>query len=233
MWDAFLLSIGQLTDKRVFSVMTKAVLITIGIFIVGGVALFFFLQFLFSRFGLEQGSWLAVAAALLIAVGAGFLLFQVVAIAVLNVFSDEMVEAVEEKHYPERAATARPLGNWKGLKMGLRSAARAIGYNILALPVYLVLLFTFVGPAIAFLILNGYLLGRDLEEMVISRHLHNPEVASWRLEKSSKLWLGMISTFLLLIPMVNLAAPLVSAAMAAHLVHRGAKKTDTLPAAQS
>lgn len=233
MWDAFLLSIGQLTDKRVFSVMVKVTLITIGVFAVGGVALFFFLQFLFPLIGLDQGSWIAALAGVLIAVGAGTLLFRVVAIAVLDIFTDEMVEAVEEKHYPKRAASAGRLGGWKGFKMGLRSAGRALGYNLLALPVHVVLMFTGIGPAIAFFLLNGYLLGRDLQEMVFSRHQHDPDVVNWKLETMPKLWLGIIATFLLMIPFVNFVAPLVSAAMATHLIHRGSLTFEAGPNADA
>ena len=59
------------------------------------------------RFGVEQG-WAGLAAVLLVPI-AMWLLFRVVALAVLQFFADEVVAAVEARHYPARAAQARPL----------------------------------------------------------------------------------------------------------------------------
>ena len=54
--------------------------------------------------------------------------------------------------------------------MGLASAGRGIGYNLLASPIYIGLLVTGVGTAFAFLAVNAILIGRDLQDMIASRH---------------------------------------------------------------
>ena len=55
------------------------------------------------------------------------------------------------------------------LRMGLASALRALVFNLLALPLYLVLLVTGVGTVALFALVNALLLGRDLGEMVAVR----------------------------------------------------------------
>jgi uncharacterized protein involved in cysteine biosynthesis len=104
--------------------------------------------------------------------------------------------------------------------MGLRSAARVVAVNLLLLPVYIVLLATGIGTAAAFLIVNGWLLGRDLGDMVAARHLDAAGVAAWRRgTKGPRFLLGLADAALFLIPVVNLAAPVLGAAMATHLFH--------------
>lgn len=66
--------------------------------------------------GYEGG--LAVAFALFVSVLALWLLFRAVVIAVVGIFADEVVAAVEARHYPAALATARPVSFARGLAMG-------------------------------------------------------------------------------------------------------------------
>lgn len=96
---------------------------------------------------------------------------------------------------------------------------RTIGWNLLALPAYILLLATGVGTIGLFLTLNAYLLGRDLADMVEPRHPDLPPMA--RLDR----WLmGLVSALLFLVPLVNLLAPIWSAAMAVHMLHGARRK---------
>jgi uncharacterized protein involved in cysteine biosynthesis len=105
--------------------------------------------------------------------------------------------------------------------MGLASAGRALGYNILAAPLYVLLLVTGVGVPIAFFAINAILLGRDLQDMVAARHVtdYRKLSAEWSLPKAQRFLLGLITALLLAIPFVNFLAPVLAAAMATHLVH--------------
>ena len=142
------------------------------------------------------------------------------AIAVLQLFADRIVAAVEARHYPAALASARPVGQGRAALLGVRSAGRAILVNLLALPVYLLLLVTGVGPAIAFFVVNGWLLGRDLGEMVAARHLRGAAVRDWRTANRSRLFvLGLAETGLFVVPVANILAPVIGAAMATHLFH--------------
>ena len=150
-----------------------------------------------------------------------WLLFRAVAIAVVGLFADDVVAAVEARHYPAALATARPVPFARGAAMGLRSALRVVAVNLLMLPLYLLLLATGIGTAAAFFLVNGWLLGRDLGDMVAARHLHRAEIAGWRRTTTARRFLlGLAGTGLLLVPIVNLVAPVIGAAMATHLFHR-------------
>src|SRR3546814_15832969 len=59
----------------------------------------------------------------------------------------------------------------RSIGLGLRSAGRLLLWNLLALPFYLLLMVTGIGPFILFFVINAVALGRDLGEMVAARHL--------------------------------------------------------------
>lgn len=226
MIQAFTRSLAQLTDRTILAILLKVILLTILLFILFGVAAYFGLVWLFAWLGWTGGGFAAATAAALIAILTGLLLFRIVAIFVLNIFSDDIVDAVERRYYPGRAETAKPPGYAIGIKMGLASAGRALGYNILAAPLYVVLLVTGIGVPIAFFAVNGLLLGRDLQDMVAARHVSDYQnlAAEWSLSKAQRFLLGLIAALLLAIPFVNFLAPVLAAAMATHLVH-GRRKT--------
>jgi uncharacterized protein involved in cysteine biosynthesis len=220
MTRAFLLSLGQLGDRAVLGVFAKSLAVTLAIFAVAGFALWWAVQGLLAHWIGWGSTGLATAFAAVVTVLALWLLFRAVAVAVVGLFADEVVAAVERRHYPDALASARAVPFARGLAMGLRSAARVVAVNLLLLPVYIVLLATGIGTAAAFLIVNGWLLGRDLGDMVAARHLDAAGMAAWRRgTKGPRFLLGLADAALFLIPVVNLAAPVLGAAMATHLFH--------------
>ncbi len=105
--------------------------------------------------------------------------------------------------------------------MGAGSAARAILWNVAAIPLYVLLLATGIGTPIGFFAVNAALLGRDLGDMVAARHRAPAELLAFRnATRIPRLLLGASGTALLLIPFVNLLAPVLGAAMATHVFHR-------------
>ena len=226
MFQAFTRSLAQLSDRTILAILLKVILLSLLLFAIFGVAAYFGLVWLFAWLGWNDGGFAAAAAAAIIAVLTGLLLFRIVAIFVLNVFSDDIVDAVERRYYPDRAETAKPPGYALGMKMGIASVGRALGYNLLAAPLYAVLLVTGIGAPIAFFAVNAILLGRDLQDMVAARHIadfRNSDT-SWTLPKVERFLLGLIAALLLAIPFVNFLAPVLGAAMATHLVHRKKEK---------
>lgn len=161
--------------------------------------------------GMMAGAVAAAALTLLL----GWLAFRTVAMAIVSLFADQIVAAVERAHYPASAATLRPVPIRHGAALALRSAGRAIGWNLLVLPLYAVLLFTGVGAPLLFLLLNAYLLGRDLADTVEPRH-----PAARPFTASERWWTGLAAAALFLVPFVNLLAPAWSVAMATHRFHR-------------
>lgn len=224
---ALSLTVGQLGDRRIIAVFAKSMLITLLLCAALGLALARGAQLLFNRWvdaSLLDGTSHGVAGGVIGALTLLLVLvlgFRLVAIPVLSFFGDEVVAAVEARHYPERAGAARRVGFGVAARLGLLSAGRFLLVNLLALPIYLFLLITAVGPLILFMAINAVLLGRDLAEMVAVRHLDSGDRRQWlRNHRFDFLLLGLIVTGLFLIPFVNLAAPVIGAGAAAHLFHR-------------
>ncbi len=223
MIEAFFLSVSQLGDRAFLRVLAKSLAVTIAVLLaVGGMLAWGARWVARDGFGLgDHAGTLAAIGATLAAVALAWLLFRVVAIAVIGIFADDVVEAVEARHYPAALATAKPVPFARSIAAGLRSALRAVVVNLLASPLYLVLLFTGIGTPVAFFVVNGWLLERDLSDMVAARHYG---AAAMRADRAAgrgrRFVLGLAGTGLLMVPFVNFVAPLLGAAMATHLFHR-------------
>jgi CysZ protein len=227
MIHGFFLALGQLTDRPVLLVLLKSLALTVLVFAGLGLGLWQAMGWLagwaneWMGLGSNAGA-LADVATLLLFVFGWWLLFRAVAVAVVGIFADEVVAAVEAKHYPAAHAAARAVPLGRSITMGIGSAVRTIGYNLLLSPLYLMLLVTGVGTAIAFFAVNAWLLGRDLGDMVAVRHMPYAQLAEWRRgTRLRRLALGAIGTGLFLVPFVNLVAPVLGAALATHAFHRG------------
>lgn len=227
MIHALVLSFGQLLDPRVVRVFLKSIALTLVLFALLGVGLWWGLHAAAERWG----SWLATSTvtaaladvlAVLILVFAWWLAFRAIAIAVIGIFADEVVEAVEAKHYPAAHASARAVPLGRSVAMGVRSILRLIGINLLLLPLYILLLVTGVGTAIAFFLVNSWLLGRDLGDMVAARHVPYDQLPAWRSRtRTRRFALGAVGTGVMLVPLLNLIGPILGAAMATHAYHLG------------
>jgi len=146
-----------------------------------------------------------------------WLWFRFVARAVIQFFADEVVRAVETRHYA-KAAAAPEAAFRDELAGSARGLARALAVNALVLPFALVLLVTGVGTALLFWAANAWLLGRELTEMVWLRHC-GPGRAALPVGKGARFALGGIVAAMLAVPFLNLIAPVLGAAAATHLVH--------------
>lgn len=214
--SALLRALPDLLLPGVRGVLLWSLLATALLFAALGLAGWWGLSALFAHLGWTGLDGAASAAlAVLLAIGCGWLLFRAVAMAVVGLFADRIVTAVEAAHFPSRHETARAIPLGEGIALALRSLGRALLWNALALPLYLLLLPTGAGPPLLFLVLNGYLLGRDLADLVEPRHPARP-----RFSRAARWQLGLVSALLFLLPVANLLAPLWSVAMAVHLFHR-------------
>jgi len=219
MIQALQLSFQSLSDRRVAMLLIKVVLCTFASFILLGVGMWFALDWLLEWLNIENGEYLSTFLSLAIIPISAFLLFRVVAVAITWIFADDIIDAVEDRYYPQKAAFGKRPGVGAGMHMALRSIARVVGYNLLALPLYILLLVTGVGTAIAFMLINALLLGKDLEDMLIARH----GASQGSIQKLPRLLLGFIGTVGMLIPFFNLLVPVLATAMAVHVVHSGSR----------
>lgn len=218
MISAFMLALGQLGDRRILAVLAKSIAITLVVFAALGWGGYFALGSALDSYGVADSGLQGVLALLATVLG-GWLLFRLVALAVLEQFADQVISAVEERHYPAAAATATPLG-WSGqARVGVAAMLRTVLYNVLALPVALLLSFTVIGAPLVFAGVNAITLGRELSDMVALRH-RRADGSVPRPSPATRFVLGAIVVALLTVPFVNLLAPVIGAAMATHLIHR-------------
>ncbi|WP_293701199.1 MULTISPECIES: EI24 domain-containing protein [unclassified Sphingopyxis] len=213
---AFLLALRDVPQPRVLRILLQSLALTLLLLLFAGAAIYFA-----TRWALDHWQWLGATerdmAGLLVVlaiVAGSWLLFRAVAIVVVGLFADAIVADVEGRHYPAAAARAVDVGWRQNIRLALASVVRLIGGNLLALPIYILLLVTGIGTPIFALFVNGLLLGRDLEAMVLARHPDRP-----RLDRPARWSLGLLSAASFVVPIANLLAPILSAAMAVHMLH--------------
>ena len=213
---AFLLALRDLPSPRVIRILAQSLALTLLIFAAAGAAIFFGVRWALAHWRWLDGASLDMAGVLiaLALVAGSWLLFRAVAIVVVGLFADAIVADVEGRHYPAAASRAIDVGWRQNIALALASLGRLIGGNLLALPLYIVLLVTGIGTPILALAVNALLLGRDLEAMVLARHPDRP-----RFDRPTRWSLGLLSAASFVVPVANLLAPILSAAMAVHLLH--------------
>jgi len=237
MLRALVLSLADLSDRRVIAILVQALAVTAIIFVLLGVVL----AWLFV--GADPCDWadfgscpLDVGAgglgAVFLTLLAAWFLFPGVAIGVITGFVDRIAAVIEQRHYPAAAAKAHPIGVVRGVGMGLRSALRILLFNVLAIPFYLLLLFTGIGPLVLFVVVNGLAFGRDLAELAAARHGDRASRRAWvKSTRGEQALMGTLVSVMFLLPLVNLIAPVVGTAMAIHLFNRHA--SEALPPTQT
>jgi uncharacterized protein involved in cysteine biosynthesis len=219
--SALLRALPQVFHPAARIVLLKSLGLTLLIFAALGAVAWMGLRAIFAWMGWASNGGIAEAiAAALIMVATGWLLFRGIAMAVLGLFSDAIVVAVEDESYPAAAARAQSLSTAAGLRLALRSLSRTLAWNLVALPLYVVLLATGAGALLLFLAVNAYLLGRDLADMVEGRHPDLPPI-----KPGARFLMGLVSALLFLVPVANLLAPIWSAAMAVHMLHGRRERT--------
>ncbi|HEY6817192.1 MAG TPA: EI24 domain-containing protein [Croceibacterium sp.] len=218
------LALGQLADPRVLRILAKSVAVTLVLVAAIAWGGWLLLDRALDRAGLDEGlfagaGWLRQAASLAFTLVGLWLVWRIVAMAVIGFFADEVVQAVEARHYPHAAVRARDLPLGEQFSASMRSALRALVVNLIALPFALALLVTGVGTALLFFVVNTALVGRELEDMVWLRHRKDAADRA-PVGRGERLLLGGAVTALLSLPFVNLVAPILGAAAATHLIHR-------------
>lgn len=227
-FSALALALAQLADPRVLRVLGKSLAVTLLAFVAITGLGWFALDWLLALAGLEDGLFAGAGdvrkmVSLLPALGCLFLTWRIVAMVVIQFFAEEVVHAVEARHYPAAASAARDLTLPEQVRAGLGSAGRALLFNLMALPFALLLLPTAVGPPLLFWAVNALLVGREFQDMVWLRHAPQRGGGSDGLcpvSRFERFALGGVIAALLAIPFANFLAPVMGAAGAAHLVHR-------------
>jgi CysZ protein len=156
-------------------------------------------------------------------IGSIFLILPVSGLFV-GLMLDPIAEAVEDKYYPDGPG-GRSQPFWPGIWTGIRFVLIFLVANLAALIVYLI--FLPIGPFL-FLAVNGYLVGREYFELAGHRLLSPADVRALRRGRRGQVFLsGLVIALLMMVPVVNLLAPLFGTALMVHEVRRlGAAQID-------
>src|SRR5690606_18048440 len=137
--SSLLLALGQLADRRVIGVLVKSLVVSLVLFAAAAFGGWFALDWTMDVFGLGGAAFTgaeqlrALASLLLTFMGLWFA-WRIIAMSVIGFFADDVVLAVEARHYPQAAARARDLPLAEQFTTSLQAALRALLVNMVALP---------------------------------------------------------------------------------------------------
>ncbi len=155
-------------------------------------------------------------AAMLLMFGLSVFLMVPVASIFVGFFLDDIVEAVERRHYPGLPPVeSLPLS--EVMLDSLRFLGLIVVANLVGLVFYL-----FSGPFAPFVfwLVNGFLLGREYFQLVAARRLGNERARALRKKHFGTVWTaGVLMAIPLSIPLVNLLIPVLGVATFTHIYH--------------
>jgi uncharacterized protein involved in cysteine biosynthesis len=204
-------TLGQLNDPAIRRVIGKTLGLAILGYIVFVVLIYLLIGWLSGLSGWLEG--LAQFGGVLAAMFIAWFIFPSAAAAIAGIFADEVIDAVEAKHYPG-LPPAHPVPVLSAVLDGLKLAAISLAVNVLALPLLVIppvyILFTWV--------VNGWLLGREYFEMVAFRRMDRATAHELRGRHNRTFTIaGVMIAVCLTIPFVNLVAPVLGAAFMVHV----------------
>jgi uncharacterized protein involved in cysteine biosynthesis len=221
-------ALAQLSDPRIQRVVWLSAGLALLVLLALAVGLWLAIDWL----ALFEG-WLEAVAdwgAALVVFVLAIVLFPAAISLTMGLFLEQVADAVEARHYPglpaPRAQSVR-----EAIGAGVRLALAALALNLLALPLYLLLLFVPPASLVLFYAINGHLLGREYFETVALRRLDGRRARQLRRAQSGRVFLaGAVITFLLTVPVLNLVAPVVATAFMLHLFERMRREAGAVPA---
>lgn len=148
---------------------------------------------------------------------ATYFLFPGVTTAIVSLFLERIVDAVDRRHYAHMP-TARDLPLGESILNALTFLGIVLAINLIALPFYALFFFLLASGILLYYFINGYLLGREYFEMVALRRMTRQEATMMRRKHRGTVFgFGVVTAFLMTLPIVNLLAPALAAAAMAHL----------------
>jgi uncharacterized protein involved in cysteine biosynthesis len=207
---------AQLDDPRLQRIVLLGAGLALAVLVVLGTAAWFALV------QLQSFSWSWLDTLFQIGSGIGiavllWLLFPAAVSATIGLFLESVGEAVEARHYPG-LPPVRAQSVQEGIFSGLKFALLAILLNLAVLPLYLVGFFLPPLNLFVFYALNGYLLGREYYETVALRRLEKGPAGALRRRNRGRVFLaGVVITFMLTVPLLNLIAPVIATAFMVHI----------------
>lgn len=172
-----------------------------------------------------QWQWLDISinwlVGIVLGVGGWFML-PVLVVLISGAFQETTIHRVERLEYPQEMRSGEP-HFWPDVLHDIRFTLKAAVLNLLILPFYLI----GIGFVLSVL-LNSYLLGREFFESAAGYHLGKPKARE--IGRSHRMLIytsGLVLTLLILIPGINLFAPIVAVVWMVHVYHGLPQKTGT------
>lgn len=213
MLRALTLAIGQLFSGPILTVLGYCTMLSIACF----VALWFGIDWAFVHwlgYSEESTGLVGILGGVATIVLAWFL-FPIVASAFVALFLERVAKLVEQKHYPS-------LPKAKGITIA-QSIAVSARFFLVLVTANVLLLFLLLFPpvyAVAWFVVNGWLLGREYFELVAMRRLAPQQTDALRKRNAFATFVtGVVLTALLLLPLVNLVLPVLATAVMVHRFH--------------
>lgn len=217
---------AQLTDPALRRVVWLGILGAVGCYLALVALVWFGLPHVhfFSQAWADIGAGIALGIAALVL---PILFFPALVTTIMGAMLDSVADAVEARHYPN-LNWPRPQ-HWAEVVSGtLRFLALTVAVNLLALPLYLLLLLTGLAVVLAITV-NGYLLGREYFDVVAARRLDPKQAKLCFRNNLGRLWLaGGLIALMFSVPLLNLVAPVVATAFMVHLFQSLRRQTDLL-----
>ena len=218
MLRAFSLAIGQLFSGPILTVLGICTVLSVASFMALGFGIYWALG---TWLQVESGplAWLnsllgSLLGSVLMAVILAWLLFPVITGAFVSLFLDRVARIIERQHYPHLPPAA-------GVPLA-QSLAVSGRFLIVLLAANILLLFLLLVPpvyAIAWFVVNGWLLGREYFEMVAMRRISARGADALRRRRGSEILITGIALAVLLIPPFNLILPIIATAVMVHRSH--------------
>ncbi len=159
----------------------------------------------------------------------GWFFFPLLYPILISFFDDKIAEIIEREEYTQLPTAQPPF--WPTITSDIMFSLKAIGLNIVFLPLYII-------PMIGIIIyygLNGYLLGTQFFRMAAGRRVSKSQALQLQKKAGNTvLLIGVAISFFSTIPLLNLAVPVLGVTTMLHLLHDllGNQKQKILPPAQ-
>ena len=140
-----------------------------------------------------------------------YFLFAGIHGAFVGIFIDDILDAIQEHHYPDITWAKAP-STLKSCLLGMRILVSTLLLNILAFPILVIGWFIPPVGLTFHVILNGYLLGKEYGQLIEFRIPND----SSNHKKVSYFSNGVIASIIWLIPVLNLLAPILLAGSVLH-----------------
>ncbi|MDJ0931088.1 sulfate transporter family protein [Breoghania sp.] len=206
-------SVAQVLSRPFRTILWKSLGITLALLAVLWIAIEWCVTYLID---LSAYAWADTALSVVTGIGAfiglGFLIASVATVFVA-LYQDEIAEKVEAADYP-----TDPTGRTMPLIPSIILSVNFLGVVILGNIVALFLLLIPGVNVVAFFLVNGYLIGREFFEFAAMRFLAPADAKRLGKAHGEEVFVaGLIIAAVLVIPIVNLLAPIFGTVLMVHL----------------